>query len=128
MDISKGQLILDLAHGRISADVFVSKFGSDPRSSPDLIRAELEQAMAEKCSNCVEYALILGFHFGLSPSWAPVLSKLLEEDWHFKHEDIADALQDIRAPSTVDCLYRAALKKHEYLAYDDGTGLAVRCI
>jgi hypothetical protein len=48
MDISKGQLVLDVAQGRISTEMFVSKFGSDPRSSPDIVRAELEQALAEK--------------------------------------------------------------------------------
>jgi hypothetical protein len=52
----------------------------------------------------------------------------MEEDWHHRHEDIASALQDIRVPSTADCLYRAALRKHDYLAYNDSEALAVKCI
>jgi hypothetical protein len=128
MDSAKGQLVFDLAQGRISEEEFVSRSGTDPRTSPDVVRNELEQAVAEKSADRVECAIILGFHFGLSPSWAPLLCKLLEEDWHFRHEDIADALQDIRAPATVDCLYRSALKKHGYLAYNDSSALAIKCI
>jgi hypothetical protein len=76
----------------------------------------------------VAYALVLGFVFRLSREWAPVLCKLMEEDWHHSYENIASALQNIRAPSTVDCLYRAALRKHDHLAYDNSEALAVKCI
>jgi hypothetical protein len=119
MDKLKGQLVLDLMAGEISEETFVSRFGADPRVSPDVVYKELQQALAEKSDLGVECALILGSIFGLSPSWASTLCRLLDEDWHFSHEDIADTLQDIRAPSSVDSLYRAALKKHDYLAYNE---------
>jgi hypothetical protein len=128
MDDAKGRLVLALAKGSLSEDAFIAQFGADPRATPDIVRIELEQAFAEKSADSVEYALILAFVFRLSRKWAPVLCKLMEEDWHHSHEDIASALQDIREPSTVDCLYRAALRKHDYLAYNDGEALAVKCI
>jgi hypothetical protein len=128
MEKLKGQLVLDLMEGEISEETFVSRFGADPRVSPDVVHEELQQALVEKSELGVECALILGFIFGLSPSWAPILCLLLEEDWHFSHEDIADALQNIRPSSAVDSLYRAALKKHDYLAYDESSALAVKCI
>lgn len=83
--------------------------------------------MAEKAPGDVEHALILASHFGLSPSYAGILCALLGEDWHFKHEDIAGALQDLREPSAVGSLYEAALRKFGYLAYDDSTALARKC-
>lgn len=104
------------------------RFGTNPRTTPDVVRIELEQAFAEKSVASVEYALALGFVFGLSRNWACQLCKLMQEDWHHSHEDIASALQDIRVPSTVDCPYRAALQKHNYLAYDNSEALAVKCI
>jgi hypothetical protein len=128
MDESKGRLVSALALGRLSEDSFVAQFGVNPRTTPDVIRIELEQAFAEKSAAGVEYALVLGFVFGWSRNWAPQLCKLMQEDWHYRHEDIASALQDLRVPSTVDCLYQAALRKHNHLAYDDREALAVKCI
>jgi hypothetical protein len=128
MDESRGRLIFALAQGRLSEDAFIAQFGTNPRTTPDIVRVELERAFAEKSAASVEYALALGFVFGLSRNWAPQLCKLMQEDWHHSHEDIASALQDIRVPSTVDCLYQAALRKHNYLAYDDSEVLAVKCI
>jgi hypothetical protein len=128
MDEAKGRLIYALVQGRLSEDSFIAQFGTDPRTTPDLVRIELDQAFAEKSATSVEYALALGFVFGLSRNWAPQLCKLMQEGWHHSHEDIASALQDIRVSSTVDCLYEAASRKHDYLAYDDSEALAVKCI
>jgi len=128
MDESRGRLIFAVAQGRLSEESFVAQFGANPRTTPDLVRIELEQALAEKSATGVACALTLGFVFGLSRNWAPQLCHLMQEDWHHSHEDIASALQDIRVPSTVDCLYQSALRKHDYLAYDDSEALAVKCI
>jgi len=43
-----------------------------------------------------------------------VLSKLILEDHHERHEDIALGLQYYADPATVECLYQAAQKKTEY--------------
>jgi hypothetical protein len=128
MDTAKRQLILAFAQGVFSEDSFIAQFGANPRTTPDIVDTELERGFAERSSDSVECALVLAFVFGLSRKWAPLLCKLIEEDWHHSHEDIAEALQDIRVPSTVDCLYRTALRKHDYLAYNDGESLAVKCI
>jgi hypothetical protein len=128
MDARKRQLVVEHALGRISTDSFVSQLGVDPRTDHEFVRQELEGALEERSGPDVECAMILAHQFGLSASWAPLLCELLRTDWHFKHEDIASALQDIRDPSTVDVLYDAALKRHPYLDYDDAFALAVKCI
>jgi hypothetical protein len=127
-DESRRRLIIALAQRRLSEDSFIAQFGTNPRTTPDIIRIELEHAFEEKSAASVECALVLGFVFGLSRSWAPQLCKLMQEDWHQSHEDIASLPQDIRVPSTVDCIYQAALRKHDYLAYDNSEALAVKCI
>jgi len=43
-----------------------------------------------------------------------VLCKLILEDHHERHEDIAQSLQYYADPSTVNCLYEAAQRKTEY--------------
>ena len=126
MATSKWQLVFDLTAGRISQDQFIAQFGTDPRI-PGVARQELEQAYAQRRADDVEAALILANRFALSKELAPVLCNLLEADWHMRHEDIAKMLQAIQDPSTVDCLYRAALKKHAYLAYDNSAALARKC-
>jgi hypothetical protein len=128
MDTAKRRLIFAFAQGVLSEESFIAQFGVNPRTTPDIVRTELERAFAERSPDDLECALVLAFVFGLSRKWAPLLCKLIEEDWHHSHEDIADALQDIRGPSTVDRLYRAALRKHDYLAYNDSKSLAVKCI
>ncbi|MGJ4949110.1 hypothetical protein [Bradyrhizobium sp. HKCCYLS20291] len=128
MDAAKRQLVWDLARGGVSDDVFIAQFGADPRTTPELVRSELEQSYAERSPDDLRAALLVAFRFGLSRQWAPLLCKLLEEDWHESHEDIAGALQNLRVPSTSDCLYRTALRKHDYLAYNDNEALAVKCI
>jgi len=128
MDTAKRRLIFAFAQGVLSEDSFIAQFGANPRTTPEIIRTAIEQGFAERSPDSLQCALVLAFLFGLSRNWAPLLCKLIEKDWHHSHEDIAEALQDIRVPSTIDCLYRTALRKHDYLAYNDNASLAVKCI
>ncbi len=57
----------------------------------------------------------------------PQLIVLLRSKDHFRHEDIVNALQDIKDPRAVEELAEAALVSHEYLAYDEFFGLARKC-
>ncbi|MGJ5208187.1 hypothetical protein [Bradyrhizobium sp. HKCCYLR20261] len=128
MDAAKRQLIWDLSQGVVSEDAFIARFGADPRTAPERVASELEQSFAERSADDLRSALTLAFRFGLSRQWAPLLCKLMEVDWHDSHEDIAQALQDLSMPSTIDCLYRTALRKHDYLAYNNNESLAIKCI
>ncbi|WP_316194744.1 hypothetical protein [Bradyrhizobium sp. SZCCHNRI3052] len=128
MDVPKRRLIWDLVQGGLSEESFIAQFGANPRTTPEIVRVELEESLTERSTDNLRFALILAFRFGLSRQWAPLLCKLMGEDWHHSHEDIAGALQDLRFPVTIDCLYRTALRKHDYLAYNDNESLAIKCI
>jgi hypothetical protein len=57
-----------------------------------------------------------------------MLSKLLLEEWHYRHEDITTILQDLKSPKSSDALYDRALVKPVYMNYDESYSLARKCI
>lgn len=70
----------------------------------------------------------LGQLYGRSLKLAPVLCLLLGRDDHKGHEDIADTLQNLRDPRSVECLYERATRPLAYLTYNDSTALARKCV
>jgi hypothetical protein len=122
------QAILDLATGRITEAEFLRRYPVDPRREPDHVRRLLEDASHSRNADDVEYAMLLGFTFGWNEDTVSILNRLLVEDWHQQHENIAMALSELRTPSSVESLYQAALSHHPYLDYDDSYALAVKCI
>jgi hypothetical protein len=121
------KLILDLSLGNITFDEFSKKYSEHVDS--EYILKQLQTAFDKQDSSGVEYALLLGFLFkNFTWDFTELLNKLIQQDWHYKHEDIAYILQQLRSPSSVDALYNAALKKLEYLDYDDSYALARKCI
>ncbi len=128
MNEAQHRLVTDLLVGRLSTHDFVEQFGVDPTTDRQFVRLGLERALIDRSSDDVSALLALAFRFDLSASWAPLLCRLLQEDWHQSHEDLASALQDLRDPTTVDGLFAATCVEHAYLAFDDARALAVKCI
>ncbi|TCK98930.1 hypothetical protein BXY66_3993 [Shimia isoporae] len=56
-----------------------------------------------------------------------VLTEALSGDWHFRHEDLARAIQQLRCPSAVAALEARALSCPDYLEWDDNFALARKC-
>ncbi|WP_148053134.1 hypothetical protein [Pseudomonas brassicacearum] len=54
------------------------------------------------------------------------LSRLLIEDWHISHEEIARALKPLKYPGAVENLYKAAVSNYPYIASEYALG--VKCI
>lgn len=90
---------------------------------------ELEIILNKKDSDELDFALYIISIYGLlNEDFSLVLCKLLEENWHYKHEDIAFMLQELKSPKAVDSLYVAAITEYDYLSYSDAQPLAVKCI
>jgi hypothetical protein len=121
-------LILDLCLERISESEFLARFPVNPRTEPGYITHELQNALQTRDAAAVECATLLGFRYGFSSESAGILCELILADWHNQHENIAMALQQLRDPATVDCLYEAASMTFAYLDYDESHALAVKCI
>lgn len=89
----------------------------------------LNEAFENKDADLVEEAIqSCSDSEGFSNKFSEVFCKLLQSDWHFRHEDIARILQGIKDSSTVDCLYNAAQLHFAYLDYDNTYQFARKCI
>ena len=56
-----------------------------------------------------------------------LLADVLIEDWHFRHEDVALAIQDLKCACAVEALERRASSNPNYLEWDENYALARKC-
>ena len=122
--ISIGELLAE----RVSIEDFASSCGIDADTVPADVLREIGRARDERAPDCIAWWLFVAYRAPRAKIWLPHLCSLLGADWHDEHEDIATALQDVRAPETVDCLYMAATRRLAYLEYNDSAALAVKCV
>ena len=123
------KLILDLATHSINVDDFLSSYPADINNKTAYTLHELKRAYLKKNAQDVEYALLFGFIFNaFSSECVNLLSLLLVETWHYKHEDIALILQDLKSSESVNALYHAAVMKLDYVDYDESYALGRTCV
>lgn len=123
------KLLILLTSGRITKEEFIREYSNDKRVDKEYCFDLLKQAVNDKDDEKVEEAIVVGSALNcFSNGFSEVFCELLLSDWHYKHEDIARILQDLKDPSTVDCLYDASQLRFEYLDYDDTYQFARRCI
>jgi len=122
------RLIADLLLKRIGEDEFYQTFPIAVGTGSDAAHAMLVRALAERDPVAVEFGLYLGFYFGFSERYLDVLLTLADAPWHQCHESVVDALARLRAPESVDTLFRIALTSFPYRVWDDYDGLGTKCI
>jgi hypothetical protein len=88
----------------------------------------LADAVIREDGDDVEAALIVCFVFGMTPDHLELLVLLASADWHRRHEDVASALDGLRTPGAVAALVHLTQWVPEYLAWDEGRGLARKAI
>lgn len=86
----------------------------------------MEASLEIKDSDNVECLLIFGSVFGFTQDCADILCRLLIQDWHTSHENIARELKVFKYPGAVDYLFKAALTHYQYIASEYALG--VKCI
>lgn len=126
MNHEQQELVSDLCSEKISKEKFLELFFVGGDFPQDYVCQELEAALAIKDADSVEFVLIVGFVFGFTTECSEVLNRLLVEDWHIRHEDIASQLQSFKCPSSVEYLFKAALTDHPYTG--SKYALGVKCI
>jgi hypothetical protein len=121
-------LILDLLQSKLSEEEFRRDFplayGAEGTASLGI----LQRAFREHDPIAVEFGLYLAHRFGVSQQHLEVLLALADVEWHERHEDVVDLLKKLKSPSSIAVLYRVAMKKYSYRAYDDTSSLSVKCI
>jgi hypothetical protein len=121
------QQILDLALKKTTLEFIYKTYPYTVDSA--YVLHQLQLGSERKDASVIEYGLLLGFLINsFTLEYTGILNELILDDWHFKHEDIASILQDLRSPTSVDALYKAALSQLKYLDYDDSYALARKCI
>lgn len=124
----QNQLVISLALKKLSEEEFLRQFPASPEERPSLGLRVLSSALQDRSADTVESGVILGSRFGMGPEYIQILERLATEDWHQKHEDIVFALGKLRSPTSVEPLFRASEKRHEYLEYNDQYSLRSKII
>ena len=85
--------------------------------------------MLDKDAEAIEEALVVisAANFDLN-NFILDLCKLLQVDWHYKHEDLATLLKEAKNPLSLDYLYSATELQFPYLDYDDTYQFGRKCI
>ena len=78
-------------------------------------------------ADSVEALMCLARVVGPPADYALILARMLLMTNHQRNEDIANTLQNLKDPRTVDALYRAALTIHDHLDYDQFFNVARYC-
>ena len=86
---------------------------------------KLLRAIQERDADSVES--ILYEHPIGDAAYIDLLIELLPQEWHYKHEDIARYLQQLKSSKAVDALFTVTTKKFEYLEYDNSLSFARKC-
>lgn len=119
--------VLALAMKKIDKRKFFQSFKHE--ITVDYLLESLQHSYQFRSGDDLEYVLLLSFTFDIiDESFSEILCKILLGDWHYKHEDIAMMLQQLKWPPSVDALYETAIRKFEYLDYDESHALARKCI
>jgi hypothetical protein len=87
----------------------------------------LTNAVRERDADAFEDALVGCVEHGLFEGLCEILTSTLEQDWHTRHEDVAQAIQELKCVCAISALERTATNCPEHLAWDDNFALARKC-
>lgn len=103
----------------------------DRTTQPDVVEGTkieaLEAAFADKNPLVFEKALVNAPTFEPRDRVCDVLTRALEEDWFFPHEDIVQYIQELRCCDAVAVLEKRAIDIPEHLQWDDGFSFSRKC-
>ncbi|WP_421694509.1 hypothetical protein [Aestuariivirga sp.] len=127
MTAKERELVLALAARELSKDDFLTRF----RGSTDgqkLCGELLAEAIKSQVPEDVECALIVGFVFGFTDDHLDMLLELASAPWHFRHEDVVEALSESKSPKSIEALRVLTKWIPDYLDFDESRALAVKAI
>ncbi len=125
------ELVRRLALAEITGSEFLASFPDRSLVDADFVSATISRAFDGQDPWLVQLAMIrLNVQTGsyCYPIDSSALCQLLFENWHYSHEDIAFYLQRQVDSNNLDCLYKAAQLRFDYLEYDETFQFARKCI
>lgn len=118
----------DLLPGKISDAEFCSALGTTAAEVVDLGAEVLAHGAESRDEDLTYFGLYIGFRFAFSSDSLALLHRLLGETWHMEHDNIVRALEELRAPASIDPLARVAREGVSRLDEDDNASLARNAI
>lgn len=88
---------------------------------------EITAAIESMDGGAFDDALVRAFSTGLHESLVEPLIAAANATWHTRHEDVVQALQQLRPPLAVAVLEHLALSDHTAQHYDGGLALVRKC-
>ena len=120
-------LVIKRIKKELSNEEFLGLFTTNIEKNPNYFDKLLVATYIEKNGDDLGLLFYIGFLFDLfQEKHLEILNKLILEDWHKTHEDIANLLQYFKSNLSVESLYETTFIKFKYLNYTDA--LAVKCI
>lgn len=125
--LCRNLVMLPNGRGSISKEEFLRRFPSAVENGR-LALKWLREAYETRNADDLFFTLIVGFKFGFDPKHKDILLRLIDEDWHYNHEEVVTALKNWPTPDTVDALFRSTQWIPKALEFDDARALAVKAI
>lgn len=97
----------------------------------EFVLKELNQAVADKNKEMYEQVMFLVYHGQTYyPELCGIFQKIILEDWHKGHEDIASTLQfNLDCPDSIDALVKAINLSFDYLnKQGDDKPFIIKCL
>ena len=98
-------VIFPNGQSRITKEDFLRRFPSAVERGRMALKW-LQEAYETRNADDLSYVLIVGGNFGFVPEHKDILRRLIDEDWHYSHEDVVSALQTWPTADTVEALFR----------------------
>lgn len=112
----------------VTVPEFLRVFRNGQVNRISLVEEMLGDALVSQEADDVESAMLVGFSLGFSESHVNLLASLAQVEWHFSHEDIASALDEICASGCVNSLRSLAQWVPKYLEFDDARALGAKAV
>ena len=120
----------------ISDDEFLEKFKLEKiryrREVPEIAKEKLKEACTLKNGDMMMYysSLVFSLVFSSKIDFDEIkdsMEKIITGNWHYDHENIAGAFEDIASPKTIEWVYYLALAR-EFEGYEGSIAMARKCI
>ena len=117
---------------KISDDEFLEKFKLEKiryrREIPNIAKEKLKEACVSKNRDMIVPYLSLIFYLKIDfDEIKDCIEEIITGDWHYDHENIAGAFEDIASPKTIEWVYYLALA-HQFEGYEGGIAMVRKCI
>ena len=117
---------------KISDDEFLEKFKLEKiryrREVPNIAKEKLEEACMKKNDEMMwaYFSLVINLKIDFDEI-KDSIEEIITGNWHYDHENIAGAFEDIASPKTIEWVYYLALA-HQFEGYERGLAMARKCI